>query len=79
MKVEIRNTSFISSINYGNICPACPKVIVIVEYPNRYESLQESGTLVLWMHCLVFLARSLLALATEKQSMDTTSLITSLQ
>ena len=77
MKVEIRNTSFVSSINYGNM--SCPKVIVIVEYPNRYESLQESGTLVLWMHCLVFLARSLLALATEKQSMDTTSLITSLQ
>ena len=54
MKVEIRNSS---SINYGNICPACPKVIVIVEYPNRYESLQESGTLVLSMDALFGLPR----------------------
>jgi hypothetical protein len=57
MKVEIRNSSFISSIPYGNICPACPKVIVIVEYPNRYESLQESGTLVLSMDALFGLPR----------------------
>ena len=46
MKVEIRNSS---SKNYGNICP---KVIVIVEYHNRYKSLQESGTLVLSMDAL---------------------------
>ena len=26
MKVEIRNSSFVPSLNYGNVCPACPKV-----------------------------------------------------